>query len=220
VKSPAFLKLLQLTSPSLPVGAFSYSQGLEGAVEDGLIRDEASCENWIRDLLQLQLGRFEAPLWLRLFAAVESHDQAAFAHWNQLFLSTRESAELRAEAVQMGYSLRRLLRELGETAPEGDGPLAFVAAHAFASAAWQLPRDEALIAYLYAWTENQVLAAIKCVPLGQLAGQRMLLHLQPVMPTVAAAAATLADDELHSASPLFAITSCRHESQYSRLFRS
>lgn len=213
--------LLQLASPSLPVGAYSYSQGLEGAVEDGLIRGEADTARWIGDLLKLLVARYEAPVWLRLHAAAMCADHSGFQHWNAHYLASRESSELLAETRQMGWSLRRLLPELGHRAPPGgDAALAFVAAHAWACAQFHIPAQDGLIAYLYAWAENQVLAAIKCVPLGQLAGQRLLLGLQPVLTDAARHASGIEDDALHNGAPLYAITSSRHETQYSRLFRS
>ena len=111
----ALTKLLQLASPALPVGAFSYSQGLESAVEAGIVRDAASTQRWIADVLELSLARMEAPVLLRLIDAWSRQDMASVEHWNELFLASRESAELRAETVQMGYSLARLFRDLIST---------------------------------------------------------------------------------------------------------
>src|SRR5262245_43525839 len=163
----ALVRLLQLASPALPVGAYSYSQGLEAAVEAGLVRNGASAQRWIEDVLELAVARWEAPLFLRLYRAWSEGDAAAAAGWNALLLASRESAELRAETVQMGHSLARLLSELGE----GDGlagwdEVAFPAAFAHAAARWNVVPRAALTAYLWAWAENLVLAAVKAVPLG------------------------------------------------------
>jgi urease accessory protein len=217
----ALARLLQLASPALPVGAYSYSQGLEAAVEAGFVRDAESAQRWIADVLEFSVARMEAPMFLRLCAAWRASDVAAAEGWNALFLASRESAELRAESAQMGHSLARLLAELGE----GDRlaaweEISFPAAFAHAAVGWDIAPGEALTAYLWAWAENQVLAAIKTVPLGQTAGQRMLLALGEQVSAAAARAAELTDDALGNLAPGLALLSARHETQYSRLFRS
>jgi urease accessory protein len=213
------VRLLQLASPALPVGGFSYSQGLEAAIEAGIVRDAATARAWIGDVLRFSLERMEAPLFLRLCDASRGNDAAAARRWNELFLASRESAELRAETVQMGYSLARLLPELGIRAPEFDEP-SFPAAFACAVAAWNIDPQQALIAYLWSWAENQVLAALKAVPLGQTHGQQMLLELGGEIERAAAAASSLANEELGNYAPGLALLSARHETQYTRLFRS
>jgi urease accessory protein len=211
-RAAALVRLLQLASPALPVGAYSYSQGLEAAAEAGLVRDAAGAERWIGDVMELGIGGMEAPILWRLANA-----------WNAEFLASRESAELRAETVQMGYSLRRLLNEMdvsGAHALDGIGEIAFPTAFAFASCAWGIDARDALAAYLWAWLENQVLAAVKVVPLGQTDGQRLLLWLGDRIADGVEKAAGLADDELANFAPGLAILSARHETQYSRIFRS
>jgi urease accessory protein len=216
------VRLLQLCSPSLPVGAYSYSQGLEAAVEAGIVRDAADAERWIGDVLALSLQGMEAPLFLRLAASWKAQDAGAARRWNAEFVASRESAELRAETLQMAYSLRKLLRDLGEetAALEAIDDLGYPAAFAFAAVAWDIDAHEALAAYLFAWIENQVLAALKCVPLGQTDGQRMLLALGRRIPAVVESAAALQDGELFNFAPGLALLSARHETQYSRIFRS
>ena len=217
------VRLLQLASPSLPVGAYSYSQGLEAAVEAGIVHDAASASAWIGDVLALCLQGTEAPIFLRLAAAWESRDREAAQRWNAEFIATRETAELRAETLQMGYSLRALLASLAiENAGALDAfdELAYPTAFAFAVAAWKIDAREALAAYLFAWIENQVLASLKCVPLGQTDGQRILLELAQRIPAVVARAAALGDEDLYSLAPGLALLSARHETQYSRIFRS
>lgn len=224
--SLALARLLQLASPALPVGAFSYSQGLEWAIEEGTVHDEASTLAWIGDLLEHNLGRFEAPLLARLIAAWQDGEADAVRQLNDLHLASRESAELRAETLQMGYSLVRLLRELGDfpadklAALDALGETGFPAAWSVAAATWDIPAEEALTAYLWAWAENQVMAALKAVPLGQSAGQRILLGLGARLPAIAQRAPTLDPEAWSNLAPGFAIASCRHETQYSRLFRS
>jgi urease accessory protein len=217
----ALSRLLQLASPTLPVGAYSYSQGLEAAVEAGIVRDAESARRWIEDVLNFSVARMEAPLFVRLYRAWHAHDDAAAARWNALLLASRESAELRAESVQMGYSLVRLLGELGESGGPGAWDEAsFPAAFAYAAARWRIEQQAALVAYLWTWAENQVMAAVKVVPLGQTEGQKMLLVLGGRLPEVAARAAALDDGGLANLAPGLALLSACHETQYSRLFRS
>ncbi len=222
----ALTRLLQLASPLLPVGAFAYSQGLEAAVEDGTVRDAESARRWILDCLQFGLARFEAPILLRLIAAWGANDIAAVRHWNTRFLASRESAELHAETVQMGFSLRRLFFVLDPhkaddfAALQAIEPLSYPAAYAFAAVHWNAAPRDALTAYLWSWCENQVSASLKAVPLGQVSGQRILVAAQLVVEQAVASAADLADHELANLLPALAIASARHETQYSRLFRS
>ena len=205
-------RLLQLASPALPVGAYSYSGGLEAAIDTGLVHDAASAERWIGDVLEHSLARMEAPLMLRM---IERPDPA----WNELFLASRETAELRAETVQMGYSLAKLLDSLG-LEPNEEEEITFPLAYAHAVRCWGLAAREALVAYLWAWLENQVMAALKAVPLGQTDGQKILLALGARLEPLAVRAAALGDDELGNFAPRLALLSSLHEIQYSRLFRS
>ena len=212
-------RLLQLASPALPVGAYSYSQGLEAAVAACSVHDAASAQRWIGDVLATPVARFEAPVWLRLYDAWRAADFVAVAHWNATFLASRESAELRAETIQMGYSLAQLLVELGvhEIALE---EIAFPTAFTRAVSEWRIEPRLGLVAYLWGWLENQVMAAVKVVPLGQTAGQRILFALGERLDAIAEDARSLADDELCNFAPGLALLSARHEAQYSRLFRS
>ena len=203
-------KLLQLASPTLPVGAYSYSGGLEAACEAGIVTDAATAEQWIGDVLEFSMARMEVPI---LFRMMKSNG------WNEIFLASRESAELRAETVQMGYSLNRLFKDLGL----GEVPLeepSFPAAFAYAAAQWKIEPEAALQAYLWAWIENQVMAALKAVPLGQTDGQRMLLSLGNRIEGLVKKAMQMKDEEIGNFAPNLALLSAKHETQYSRLFRS
>ena len=198
-------RLLQLASPTLPVGAYSYSGGLEAAIEAGVVADAASAEAWIRDVMELSVSRMELPLLKRMLEGTED-----LQGLNEAFLASRETSELRAETVQMGYSLKRLLADLGA----GEVPLeepSFPAAFAQAARHWKIEPSAALQAYLWAWLENQVMAAVKSIPLGQTEGQRMLLSLSKTFPEV---------KEEGNFAPGLAMLSSKHETQYSRLFRS
>ena len=219
-------RLLQLASPTLPVGAYSYSGGLEMAIEDGIVTDAKTAEAWIRDVLEFGLGSFELPLLWRMSVALGDDDYAKFARWNTLFRSGRETAELRTETLQMGHALGILLKDLPFCSADevarlhSIGALTYPAAYAFAVHHMQVDRQSALVAYLWSWLENQVMAALKAVPLGQSAGQRMLASIGGELPAVAQRATMLEDDELTNFAPGLAIASSRHETQYSRLFRS
>jgi urease accessory protein len=199
-------RLLQLASPALPVGAYSYSQGLEAAVEAGIVTDAASAERWIADVLELSVARME----LAVLREQLAHPSQAT---NDLFLASRETAELRAETLQMGHSLQRLLRELGVEVPF-EQP-AFPTAYACAARAWGVGERDAAVAYLWSWLENQVMAALKAVPLGQTAGQKILLALGGELERLAAG-----EMQWSNLAPGLALLSARHETQYSRLFRS
>ncbi len=212
--------LLQLSSAALPVGAYSYSQGLETAIADERLRTPADVERSIADVLRLVVARYEAPVWWRLRAALDRDDPDAFIAWNDEFLATRESAELRAETLQMGHSMVELMRGLAMPVDIVVDAWTWPAAHALASRTWRIAPRSALNGYLFGWLENQVLAGMKALPYGQLAGQRMLHALRPVLAEVVACASTSPDDQLSTQAPGYAITSARHESQYSRLFRS
>jgi len=216
-------RLLHLASPLLPVGAYSYSQGLEAAIANGWVVDETSAGEWIVDVLAHVVGRVEAPIFLRLSCVAANRDGAGFAHWNEWFIASRETRELRAETIQMGHALAALAATL---APEVQAlfaaceRLSYPAGFAAFAAALGIPGEEALVAYLWAFAENQVAAAMKTVPLGQTAGQRLLVRLQQVCVDVCRSAARIADDDIGSAGLAFALASCKHETLYTRLFRS
>ena len=219
-------RLLQLASPALPVGAYSYSQGLEAAVEAQVVTDSKSAGRWIGDALTLSLAKFEAPAWCRLYSAWQASDFDEVRRLNGLFGATRETAELRAETLQMGYSLRRLCVELGEfdagviAELQRMEEIVFPAAFTFVATRWEIPERDALVAYLWSWLENQVMAALKAVPLGQTDGQRLLLRLGAALSSIADEAMAAEDAMLANFAPGLAIASSRHETQYSRLFRS
>jgi urease accessory protein len=217
----ALVRLLQLASPALPVGAYSYSQGLESAIESGFVNDEASTLAWTQDVLRLSLATMEAPVFVRMCEAWRSNDLAEAQRWNDLFLASRESAELRAETAQMGFSLAQLLRQLGEAHPFASWQeVSFPAAFTFCAVRWEVEPRAALIGYLWSWAENQIVAAIKAVPLGQGAGQRLLSVLGPRLVDCAEGASDVPDDRLSNMAPGLALLSAQHETQYSRLFRS
>jgi urease accessory protein len=222
--TPALIRLLHLASPALPVGAYTYSQGLEWAVECGTVRDEAGAARWIGDCLEHGVAACEAVYLAHMLTAWRAGDGPRLAELNADFLASRETAEARAETAQMGHSLTRLLRELPDFPVGAAGPahdeIGFPLAWSRAAAAWDIAAGDAVAAYLWAWLENQVMAALKAVPLGQSAGQRLLLALAGRIPELArrAVEADLAD--ARNFLPAFAIAGSLHETQYTRIFRS
>ncbi|MBC7454321.1 MAG: urease accessory protein UreF [Massilia sp.] len=221
MKASALLHLLQFSSPALPIGGYSYSQGLETAIELGTVRGAAACRAWIVGYLHEVMARWEAPLLWRLLCAFERGDQAAVALWSERFIASRDTAEFRAESIQMGYSLKGLVAELGlaDVAPLGP-EVALPTAFACAVAALGVPREEALLAMLFSWAENQVLVCVKSVPLGQVAGQRLLLSLAPDIERAALDAMQLSDDAMSNWAPGLSMLSMQHEVQHGRLYRS
>lgn len=217
------LRLLQLASPTLPIGAYAYSQGLEWAVEAGWVSDQASLSLWLTEQLEHTMAEVDLPLLVRLFDAVQRDDANQLATWSAYLLACRETRELRADDCDRGRALARLLRDLdvaaaGPWARRDDVPLA--TAWAIAAHAWEVPLGTALISYAWGWLENQVLAGVKLVPLGQVAGQRLLLALTPLIPDLCNAALDCDDLHIGATLPALAIASSLHETQYTRLFRS
>jgi urease accessory protein len=221
------LQLMWLASPALPVGGFSYSEALEAAVDDGRVTSEASAAEWLVNQMALAPARADLPVLAQAHAAWQRHDFARVTQLNDFIGRTRETRELRLQSEQMGRSLVEWLRNqsidddarlahLATLAPSPTWPIAFALATARADAS----AAQALHASLFGWAENMVQAALKAVPLGQLAGQRILQALVDRMPALIEHALTMDDDDMQSFSPMLGIASARHETQYSRLFRS
>lgn len=226
LNATALLHLLQLASPSLPIGGFSYSQGLEAAMEKSLVTNEATARTWLIDTLHASVARFDAPVLWRLLLAWEKRDAHAVTHWTDVMLASRDTAEFRAETIQMGYSLTRLVTELAVADPAMQAILAdlpevpLLTALAFAAIALCIPPDAALLGMLFSWAEGQTVVCVKSVPLGQVAGQRLLLSMRADLEMAAHVAQTLADDDLCNWTPGLSLLSMQHETQYSRLYRS
>lgn len=227
--------LLHLASPQLPVGGFSYSQGLEAAIECGWVKDAGSAEAWIGEHFDAGMACWELPTLALMHRAALAADTRALRALNEDFIASRDTAELRAETQQMGWSLIALLAGwtratpvLQALAPAFGGlngprpvhPVSFPCAFAIAGAALDAPTDGLLSAYAFAWVENQVAAAIKAVPLGQAAGQGILLGAHERIAAAVAQALQMPAEDRHTTTPQVSILSARHETQYSRLFRS
>ena len=221
MNAASLLHLLQFASPALPIGGYSYSQGLEAAIEEGRVHDAITAHAWLVRYLDEVLACWDAPLLWRLLRAFAARDAAAIDTWSACFLASRDTAELRAETVQMGYSLTRLIADLGvaDVGLLGE-EVSLPAAYACAVDGLGIPHEEALLAMLFSWAENQVLVCVKSVPLGQVAGQRLLLSLRPDIERAAITARTLPDADLSNWSPGLSMLSMRHEVQHGRLYRS
>jgi len=225
-RASTLLQLIWLASPALPIGGFSYSEGLEAAVEHRLVTDEASAADWLSEQLRLSLARGDLALLAQALPAWRSGDLARLRELNDWLMQTRESAELRQQSEQMGRSLLEWLRNHHTASPAQIqacvdlGAPAYTMAMALALAGSGATVPDGLTAYAFGWAENMVQAAIKSVPLGQSAGQRILARLAREIPAVVEEAQACTDAQRQAFSPMLAILSARHEVQYSRLFRS
>ncbi len=223
----SLLPLLQLVSPALPVGAYSYSEGLESLVETGVMTNQAGLEQWLTAELQRGSIRLEAAVMGRCYQAIATADMAHLCAWNCWLSAVRETEEIRHQSWQMGRSLLKLWLDLHPDL--GDGlPLDtwqeegchFATAFAIVAQQSQIDLETALLGYLYSWAANLVSAGVKLIPLGQTAGQQTLQNLYPVLTEATATVLQLPDEALETCGWGLAIASMTHETQYSRLFRS
>jgi urease accessory protein len=225
MQDSSLMQLMWLASPALPIGGFSYSECLEAAVDSARVATEKEASDWLVDQLHTSLARADLALMAQAIPAWQSNNQDRIEQLNAWVLQTRESCELRAQTEQMGRSLLEWLRNHTTATPAQISLLANVQptyplAFALAASATAAPLRDCLLAYAFGWAENMVQAAIKSVPLGQSAGQRILSALTAEIPAAVDHALTLDDDSRQAFSPMLAILSSQHETQYSRLFRS
>lgn len=216
-------KLMQLVSPSLPIGSFTYSQGIEYAVECGWIDTDDALRPWLEDQMLTTIVQLDLPVLQRLHGAVLADDDAALREWSQFLLASRETAELRQEEINRGRALTNLLIALDVPSAKQWKPiLASCQAAAFATAAagWNIKYPDAAYGYVWSWLENLVLAAVKIIPLGQTRGQQLLHSMAGMIPAVVAESLEITDEMIGASNPALAIISSRHETQYTRLFRS
>jgi len=221
----SLLQLIWLASPALPVGGFSYSEGLEAAVDRAGVTTESLAADWLSDQLHLSLARGDLAVIAQAIPAWRRDDLERVKALNDWVLQTRETSELRLQAEQMGRSLLEWLRNhqsISDTHLQACAQLPPTYPVAFALAASPLDAGvpDCLTAYTFGWAENMMQAALKSVPLGQSAGQRILVRLAAEIPAAITTAMALEDRDRQAFSPMLAILSSQHETQYSRLFRS
>ncbi|MHC5609637.1 MAG: urease accessory protein UreF [Nostoc sp.] len=218
------LSILQLASPTLPVGAYSYSEGLEMLVENGTIANQIHLKHWLEAELLYGAIRLEAAVMVRSEQAAKMGDVESLCRWNLWLSAARETEELRASSWQMGRSLIQLLGKLEpQIVPIVNAvgnPCNFAIAFGIAVTHWQISIKAALLGYLHSWASNLITAGVKLIPLGQTAGQQLLLDLQPLFSAAALEILALEDDQLACCSWGLSLASMQHETQYTRLFRS
>ena len=220
----ALLRLMQLASPALPVGAYSYSEGLEYAVQAGAVNNAVTLRAWIEDGLAFGAGQLEAALMARVYDAWQRADLERVQYWDRWLGAARESEELRNQSLDMGRALLRLLKDLDPPLPQVAtlfaAPCNFASAFGIAGAHWGIARESLLAAYLQSWVANLVSAGVKLIPLGQTSGQQLLWDVQDAVACCAQRAGLVGDDDLGVGNWGATLASMRHETQYMRLFRN
>lgn len=219
----ADIRLYQLISPTLPVGSFTYSQGLEWAVEAQWVQDKQTLQEWLAGLLVHSIATLELPILLRLQRAINESDELTFTRWCNFLIASRETSELRKEERQRGAALSKLLPNLDIEIPSGllsAVTSTQLAGLALAADAWKIEPQKTCCGYTWSWLENTVMAGVKLIPLGQTHGQQILFELAGRIPALVVAALETVDSDIGSSTPALAIASSRHEIQYTRLFRS
>jgi len=226
------LSLLQLASPALPVGAYSYSDGLETLVDTGAIANPISLRNWLEQELRYGAIRLEAAVMVRSHSSVSNRDFEALGYWNAWVTAAKETAELRSQSWQMGNSLMRLLLDLHhqqktpslpslqELASAAGTPCNYAIAFGIAAAYWQIDPTAAVLGYLHSWASNLISAGVKLIPLGQTTGQQLLLELGTKLTLTTEEIVALEDELLSGCGWGLALASMAHETLYTRLFRS
>jgi urease accessory protein len=239
--APSLLQLMWLASPALPIGGFSYSEGIEAGVDAAYITTFSIANDWLIDQLHLSLARADLAVVAKALPAWRRGDLARIDELNDWVLQSRETSELRLQTEQMGRSMLDWWRKqlsfkpsfhvnfqdapdffrLDSTSASGflkspTYPLVF----ALAASSTQASVRDCLMSFAFGWAENMTQAAVRAVPLGQTDGQRILANLSEHIPAAVDAAMRLQDSERQAFSPMLAILSSQHETQYSRLFRS
>lgn len=224
----ALLRLMQLVSPALPVGAYAYSQGMEYAIHLDWINNEQTSQQWIEGIIKNNLMKLDVPIICKMYKAWQDNDLALISYWSDFLHASRETKELQLEDQQLGKALAKLLVDLNITSAEGflkSDRASFACLFSLACERWNIEQKQCVQGYLWAWCENQVAAATKLVPLGQTAGQRILSSLQIVITDIIHTIEQqknkeMKDEEIGMSLPGLSMASALHEVQYSRLFRS
>jgi len=217
------IRLMQLVSPTLPIGAFTYSQGLEWAVENSQVDSPEAVYNWMTGIIKDGLTYLDLPILKRLYQAFQQSNKQDVSYWSEYLLASRETSELRQEENNRGRALTTLLVDLevaGADQYHQTLQLTQLSGFALAAVTWHIPLQQAALGYGWGLVENQVAAAIKLVPLGQTSGQKLQLQLSELLPDAVQTGLSIENEEIGASAPAMAIASSLHETQYTRLFRS
>lgn len=224
LNSTSLLYLLQLASPALPVGAYSYSEGIETLVDRQIITDSKGLKHWLERELELGAIRVEVAIALRAYRATQNNDLSLLLYWNSWLSAARETEELRNQSWQMGSALSRLIAKI---CPETEPLLStignscnYAVAFGIAAAGFALDERSLLLGYLHSWAINLVGVGVKLIPLGQTQGQQLTIDLQRAIVAATQEIITLEDGDLSSWGWGLSLASMAHETLYSRLFRS
>ena len=217
------LRLMNLMSPTLPIGGFTYSQGIEQAIESGWISDIDTAHQWIESQLFLGFAHTDLPILIKLYEAFSIGDKEQVQKWGNILLACRETKELRQEEVNRGRALTKIIKNLESVAAidwEKEINTNHLSGYALISNVWEIPIDELLSGYSWSWLENQVAAVVKIIPLGQTDGQKLLNNLINKVPEAIRKSREVSIEDIGMSQPAFAIASSLHETQYTRIFRS
>lgn len=214
------LRLMQLTSPSFPVGTFAYSQGLETAIHNAWVTDADSAISWMTGLISQTLATLDVPILGRAIGAWAQRDLEQVRALSAFQLACREARELQEEDLQLGRAMLKVLRTLGVPEASVEGDVTYCVAFGLAVSHFEVGLERAAGGYLYAWCDNQVIAASRLIPLGQSEAQRTLAACLPAIPAAVRRGLELPDCDLGLTSPGLGLASAQHETQYARLFRS
>ena len=223
LQNPSLLKLMRLTSPSLPIGGYSYSQGLEFAISSGWVHDASTASDWIQGLLKNSLINLDLPVLKKLYEAWQESGTDRVRYWNNFLSANRDAFELQEEDRQLGKALARLLVDLDlEEAKHFSSPpyCGFLTLYALAAVRWNISLNDAAHGFLWMWAENKVLCAMKLIPLGQTDGQKILSAVIETISRVINQGLDLSDEDIGYTALGQGIASALHETQYTRLFRS
>ena len=223
LQNPSLLKLMRLTSPSLPIGGYSYSQGLEFAISSGWVQNASTASDWIQGLLKNSLINLDLPVLQKLYVAWQDSDTDRVRYWNNFLSANRDAFELQEEDRQLGKALARLLVDLDleEAKPFLNPPYCgFLTLYGLAVVRWNISLNDAAHGFLWMWAENKVLCAMKLIPLGQTDGQKILSAVIETISRVVNQGLDLSDEDIGYTALGQGIASALHETQYTRLFRS
>lgn len=220
-------KLYHLTSSNLPLGNFSYSQGLEWAVHNNWIKNVNTFRIWQKQQINHILTYVDLPILKRLYLSCKKNNIDNFEYWIYFLLANRETQELRQEEKQKGAALFNLIKswELKNLNKNNEKwsfliKKSYLGGLAWLSAIWNIKLEDIATSFTYNWIENAVMIGLKIVPFGQTKAHNLLKYFYGLMPKLLSLSFNIKNNDIGASLPLLSIASSRHETQYSRLFRS